>query len=113
MRGFKLNETGDVVMENGAISFVRDGDLLAQTVRTVVNTNRGEWFLDESEGVDFAAMLGKRPDEGFVRDDIQRALLSVDDTLVIGEYSQRMEGRTLKVEFEAVNAEGQSVSVKR
>lgn len=58
MQGFKLNN-GDVVIENGEIQMTAGGDLLRQTVETVLNTNKGEWWLNPDEGITFSNILGK------------------------------------------------------
>lgn len=34
-------------------------ELLAQTVRQVLSTNKGEWFLNQEEGINFKNLLGK------------------------------------------------------
>lgn len=59
MTGFQL-KNGDVVIENNEIQMVSDAELIRQTVETVLNTNKGEWFFDEDEGINFDNILGKK-----------------------------------------------------
>lgn len=59
MKGFELLN-GDVVIKNGEIQMVSGAELLRQTVETVLNTNKGEWFFDIDEGITFSNILGKR-----------------------------------------------------
>ena len=59
MKGFKLNENGDVVIANDEIELISDDELTQQTIKTVLNTNKGEWFANKDEGINFRAILGK------------------------------------------------------
>ena len=38
---------------------IEGSDLTAQTVRTVLSTNKGEWFGNPDEGINFRNILGK------------------------------------------------------
>lgn len=58
MKGFALKDN-DILIMNNEIQLVDGSDLLAQTVQTVLNTNKGEWFLNEDEGINFWNILGK------------------------------------------------------
>ena len=58
MQGFKL-ENGDILIEKGEIQMTSGADLLRQTVETVLNTNKGEWWLDVDEGITYSNILGK------------------------------------------------------
>ena len=60
MKGFALSDNNDLVIQNGELQLVEGTDLLRQTVQTVLNTNKGEWFLDEDEGINFRNILGKK-----------------------------------------------------
>lgn len=59
MRGFLLDSNGDVVIENNKIVMIDGQNLKAQTVRTLLGTNKGEWFGNEEEGISFKNILGK------------------------------------------------------
>lgn len=60
MKGFMLDEHGDVVIENGEIQMVHDVELTAQTIKSVLQTQKGEWFLDWEEGINHNEILGKK-----------------------------------------------------
>lgn len=60
MKGFALNEQGDVIIQNGEIQMVYGANLTAQTVRSVLSTQKGEWFLDSNEGINLNNILGKK-----------------------------------------------------
>lgn len=59
MRSFLLDNNGDVVIKGSDILMVEGSELLAQKVRTVLGTNKGEWFANEDEGIDNRVILGK------------------------------------------------------
>jgi len=46
-------------MRSGKIEMISDTELTAQKVRTVLNTNKGEWFGNLDEGIDLWKILGK------------------------------------------------------
>lgn len=58
MQGFKLVD-GDVAIENNIVQMTSGAELLRQTVETVLNTNKGEWWLNPDEGINFSNILGK------------------------------------------------------
>lgn len=60
MKGFALDEHGDVVIQNGEIQMVYGANLTAQTVKSVLSTQKGEWFLDANEGINRDNILGKK-----------------------------------------------------
>lgn len=102
MKGFLLDTKGDVVLRDGDIALCDGGDLLAQTCKQVVGTNRGEWFLNLNEGIDFyGALLVKRPDMDAVKSQIAGALLQVDPDFVLGDFGWSQEGRALDIRFTA------------
>lgn len=109
MYGFKLDSNGDVVIRNGILETVSDGELLRQTVQTVIGTNLGEWFLNEEEGINFRNLLTKNPDMDIVRDEVMSGLIQIDETFIITEFEGSLEGRKLRVSFKAVNDSGNEV----
>ena len=60
MKGFALDEQGDLLIENGEIQMVHGADLTKQTIKSVLGTKNGEWFLDWEEGIDYNAIFGKK-----------------------------------------------------
>lgn len=59
MKGFLLDSNGDVVIKSGKIQMTEGDDLVRQTIRTVLGTNKGEWVFDQNEGINFKNILGK------------------------------------------------------
>lgn len=60
MKGFKLTSSGDVEIKNNQIQMIEGSELLRQKVECVLGTNKGEWFLNPDEGINFRNILGKR-----------------------------------------------------
>lgn len=113
MDGFLLDNNGDVVINDGKIQMTNDKILLAQTVRQVLLTNNGEWWLNAAEGIDRYCMLCKNPNKDLIENNIKRGLLQVDPTFKITSFScTKKEDRTLLIEFVAVNENGDEIAIK-
>lgn len=59
MKGFMLTD-GDLSITNGEIDIVTGSELTAQTINSVLSTNKGEWLFNKEEGIDFDVILGKQ-----------------------------------------------------
>lgn len=60
MKGFALDERGDLIIENGVIQMVHGTDLTTQTLKSVLSTQKGEWFFNQDEGIEINEILGKK-----------------------------------------------------
>lgn len=60
MKSFMVNERGDIVIENGTIQMVHDNELTLQKIKSVLGTQKGEWFLNWEEGINHENILGKK-----------------------------------------------------
>ncbi len=111
MKGFALDESGDVLIENNQIGMVNGDRLLQQLVWTVLRTNLGEWFFDWELGVDFDNLIGKDTNEELVRYEIEKGLKQVDSTFVITEFSYGADrmNRKAQVNFKAQTDNGNEV----
>lgn len=104
MYDFKLSESGDVTIKNNKIITIDSGELLAQQVQMILSTNQGEWWLNENEGIPFKEILIKNPDYNLIRDYIKYALIQIDSTLEMSDYSYELKDRTLYIKFK-INGE--------
>lgn len=115
MKSFKLDQQGDVVIENNQIALVEDVELIAQTVRQVLSTNVGEWFGDAQEGIDFSVILTKNPNYDLVKDTINTAVQQVADSLEVeletDDFTFDTEGRNLNITFTITVNKGESTEV--
>ncbi|RAS75251.1 DUF2634 domain-containing protein [Priestia endophytica] len=65
---------GDLVIENNNLIMVEDDEELAQSVKSILQTRKGEFFLDTEHGMSFDNILGKVADQAATRDDIIEAV---------------------------------------
>lgn len=105
MKGFALDNHGDVVIKKNDIELLYDTDLLIQTICQVLRTNRGEWRLDPKEGIPMQKILKKNPNLAMVRDYVRSAIAQVDQSLQITRCDITTQGRTLNITFTAVGAD--------
>lgn len=111
MQGFALTEDGDLLIENNQIKMVADNELLRQKIKTVLQTNIGEWFLNLNEGIDFSNLLGKYKGEEVIRNEIIEGLSQIDSSLYLEEFSCDFDriNRKLTVKFKAKNESGEEL----
>lgn len=112
MKGFKLNENGDIMLNtSGHIEMISGQDLILQNVKIVLGTNKGEWVLNRDEGITFSNILGKGKTEDAIKDEIQRGLIQVDRSFVLTNFElTHLEKRKYKVSFIAQNSASQELS---
>lgn len=111
MKGFALDEKGDVLIENNEISIVTGAHLVQQNVWTVLRTNLKEWFFDWEQGINRNNLLGKGTNEELARYEVERGLLQVDETFTITEfaYEEDTKARKAKITFKAQTENGEEV----
>ena len=117
MKTFKLDQYGDVVITDNKIELVHDNEMIVQTIKQVLNTNLGEWFTDEEEGIDFSVILTKNPNYDLIQDTINTAVQQVADILSIeietDNFNFSLENRQLHIDFEInVGSTGESTSIQ-
>lgn len=76
VRDLKLDATtGDLVIEDSDLALVGDLDSIVQDVRLRLGFFRGEWFLDQEEGVPYyEEILVKNPNPTAVREWFRRTI---------------------------------------
>lgn len=97
---------------NCEIQMINGNELLRQKVQCVLGTNKGEWFLNTDEGINFSNILGKGKSEDIVRSEIEEGLSQVDSSFFIEDFSCNFntQERKLKVYFVAKNETGDTVT---
>lgn len=104
IKGFAL-KNGDVLIENNEIQMVEGNELLRQTVQSIIETNKGEWFEDWDEGIEFSNILGKGVTEEMVIAEIEDGLQQVDENLNISNFEMSVKDRVLTVKFTCADEE--------
>lgn len=103
MKSFAIDKkSGDLIIENNEIQMAENEELTRQKVQTVIGTNKGEWFLDWEQGIDFSNILGKGITDEMVQAEIESGLRQVDETLHISEFSRNVKERHSETVFTAI-----------
>ncbi|WP_287056423.1 hypothetical protein [Megasphaera sp.] len=96
-------QTGDLVVRNGDLMIVNNGERVAQQVLITLREWLGEWFLKTSDGVPYLEyILVKNPNEAHVRQVLSEAIQSVDGVKGVTELEFAFNRilRTLTVSYE-------------
>lgn len=111
MKGFAMDENGDLLIENNEISIVTGDSLLRQKVLNVLRTNLREWFFDWDQGIDFDNLLGKDVGEELARYELTRGLEQVDSTFTITAFAYTADTveRKATITFKAKTESGEEV----
>jgi len=96
-------QTGDLVVRNGDLMIVNNGERVAQQVLITLREWLGEWFLKTSDGVPYLEyILVKNPNEAHVRQVLSEAIQSVDGVKGVTELEFAFNRilRTLTASYE-------------
>lgn len=107
MKGFALDDHGDVVFKNNDIQLAYDTDLLIQKITYLLRTNRGEWQLNQKEGIPMHEIIKKDPNLAKVKDYVRSAVSQADASLRVSDCKIETEGRKMKIRFTAANQKSQ------
>jgi phage baseplate assembly protein W len=111
---FKIDEaTKDLIFDGqNNLQIVENADEENQSLRTILSTNLGEWFLNSDLGLDYTLLQVKNPDLDIIRQELYSAIMqevrvSTVDSLDV-DYD--MELRTLTVAFTATMINGDTIT---
>nr|DAT56250.1 MAG TPA: Protein of unknown function (DUF2634) [Caudoviricetes sp.] len=96
-------QTGDLVVRNGDLMIVSNGERVAQQVLITLREWLGEWFLKTSDGVPYLEyILVKNPNEAHVRQILTEAIENVEGVKKVTELEFVFNRilRTLTVSYE-------------
>lgn len=96
-------QTGDLVVQNGDLMIVNNGERVDQQVLITLREWLGEWFLKTSDGVPYLEyILVKNPNEAHVRQVLSEAIQSVEGVKGVTELEFAFNRilRTLTVSYE-------------
>jgi Protein of unknown function (DUF2634) len=103
---------GDLVIENGDVVMVEGDEELAQSLQSVFQTRKGEWFLNEGHGLDRSPFLTKKFDEALATDAIAEAAAQEERIQQVENVSFKREGRSLTVDATFVKPDGQPLQLE-
>lgn len=96
-------QTGDLVVQNGDLMIVNNGERVAQQVLITLREWLGEWFLKTSDGIPYLEyILVKNPNEAHVRQILTEAIENVEGVKKVTELEFVFNRilRTLTVSYE-------------
>lgn len=96
-------QTGDLVVQNGDLMIVSNGERVAQQVLITLREWLGEWFLKTSDGVPYLEyILVNNPNEAHVRQILTEAIENVEGVKKVTELEFVFNRilRTLTVSYE-------------
>ncbi|MCM3413514.1 DUF2634 domain-containing protein [Metabacillus litoralis] len=109
MKSLKLLN-GDLVIENGDFVMIDGDDEKSQRISEIIGVNLGEWFLDESLGIDFSLFFEKPLNREAIEDGIVEAIQSrVDDIERVEIDEFEIVNRKLTIIFRAYKTDGTSI----
>ncbi|WP_051291496.1 DUF2634 domain-containing protein [Fictibacillus gelatini] len=105
---------GDIVIENGDIAMIEGDEELAQSVRMLLQTRKGEFFLEEDHGLVFDHILGKDFNLDEARDDIIEAISQEDRIASVEEiaFNDDLQSRTRTISLTLKKDDGETLSVE-
>jgi hypothetical protein len=108
----KLDTDGDLAIEDGDVAWLDGADAVAQHIRCRLRMFKGEWFLNEDEGVPwFDEIFEKGVEDGRVVAILRKVILGTPGVTSLTSLSlthDRAE-RELSVVFEAVTDLGVNI----
>jgi len=102
--------TGDLVIENGDIAFVEDGEALLQRIRIKFKTFLAEYFLNRAVGLPYLQrdaegrqILGKQTDPVDIGDIFKEKILATNGIkeLKLFRFDLDTKSRVATIDFEA------------
>ncbi|MGG6311557.1 DUF2634 domain-containing protein [Paenibacillus macerans] len=111
MISLKLDESGDLVFQNGELVMISGDADLMQSCRLAIGTNKGEWFLDPTAGITFSKFLGKKISEDEMRDELRAGLLQEPRIRSVDEITFDIDrkSRKMTVRFTASGMDGELI----
>ncbi|MDE3837943.1 hypothetical protein C0966_00780 [Bacillus methanolicus] len=97
---------GDLVVENGELVMIDGDEELAQSIRSILETRKGEFFLEPEHGLSYENLLGKNTNKEALRDDIIEAVSqeprveSIPDIQIIDDRKARKRSVKLTIQKE-------------
>ena len=113
MKGFAIDEKGDVIIKANKIQMADNKELLRQKVQTTLSTNKNEWFLNKKEGINFDNIFGKKKSDEIIKNEIIEGLHQVDSSFVLTSFKCDFdrERRKLVISFKAKTGNGDEIEI--
>lgn len=103
---------GDVAFESNDVVFIGEDEEIMQSVQTILQTNKGEWFLNTDFGLERSVFFQKPFDETLASDAIREAVAQEERIQRIEDITFERNGRTLKVSLTLIKKDGGTLSIE-
>lgn len=78
-RDLRLDADGDLDVSTGDLLLTSEGEAIGQALDISLGMVKGEWFLDEDEGLDlYGVVLVSNPSDALIQEDIRQRSLGVE-----------------------------------
>lgn len=107
-------KVSDLSIENYDLLLTKNGQITVQKVKQALTTFKGEWFLDESQGMPYIQeIFGKNPNLNRIKSLYIKAIQSVPEVTEILELNltENKPSRTLNVDMKLRDLDGNIVEV--
>lgn len=115
MINLKLDDKGDLVIENNDLALVSGDAELIQLIKETFRTNLGEWFLNENEGFPYIDYMNNSKIGGqqLMEEYIYSTMEQIDRIQNVQDIEMEYlpEVRKLRVKFTAVKIGGEELEV--
>lgn len=112
MFNFKVAADGDIELDDqGQIVMVDEDDELEQSVRLLLGTNQGEWFLNSIHGLAYKYLQVQSPDPERIRSEVLQTLSQEPRIAKVEEIQVEFlyRERKLKISFRAIAQDGSEI----
>lgn len=112
MKGFKI-VNGDISITDNQIDMVEGTELEVQTIKSVLQTNKGEDIFDSSEGINFRQVLGKGITSDMVKTQVKSGINQVNPDYIIEDFDYSIDkaNRKSTTTFTARKTDGSAITI--
>lgn len=102
MIDLKIDDSGELVIEDNDLVFVSDLDQVMQHVKIRLRTFYGEWVFDTTRGIKyFEEIFVKQPNKSVVDGLIKQAIIETAEVTELVEYSSVIDEVSRQIDISA------------
>lgn len=101
MRTRRIDDSNDWTFGAGRQSYADKSEAVAQKVKTRLQSFLGDWFLDESVGIDWITEMSSRNQTQKILSDAKACILQTKGVRTLDKFSYDRDARTRKLTITA------------
>ena len=101
MRTRRIDDNNDWTFGAGRQSYVNQSDAVAQKVKTRLQMFLGDWFLDETVGIDWITEMSSRSQTPKILSDAKRCILQTQGVRTLKTFTYEQDAKTRKLNINA------------